>query len=146
MPVFKSVSPAGLARKLLKERSVNGRNSMGSEIPALKALVWNGGAQLELGSCSTFTSKKFAGVSWKAIPAGEYGDAVYQGRVPGALAHLTPVAGQSVFLGVTPGELSLEVPDESINAIIKIGQAAPAEGTTGPCHDLIIEFEVISVP
>ena len=45
MPVFKTVSPAGLAKKLLKERSVNGRNSMPVEIPANKVLVWNGGGQ-----------------------------------------------------------------------------------------------------
>lgn len=145
MPVFKTVSPAGLQKKILESNGKYAKNTSGATIPANAVCSWKTAGELQLAEADGLTANTFAGVAYQAIPDGAFGLVVRSGKLPGALTSLSPTAGQPVFLSATPGLLTLDTSTfPPGDAILRIGFAEPPDNTVGAGVDLLIEFELVA--
>ena len=118
-------------------------NSTGSLILPFKAVAWLDDNTITLADADVVGITDFAGVTVSSIANGAYGKILKMGELPNALAGLGAVAGQPVYLGVTPGELTLTAP--TTGAILRIGFAEPPSGSiSGDATSLFVNPQLIS--
>jgi len=118
-------------------------NNTGSLILAFKAVAWLDDNSIVLADADVVGITDFAGVTVSSITNGSYGKILKMGELPNALAGLGAIAGQPVYLGTTPGELTLTPP--TIGAILRIGFAEPPSGSvSGDATSLFINPQLIS--
>lgn len=143
MPVYKTVTPTAQALAILQSNGKYAKNNTGATIPAGSVCSWTNTSTLQLGEADNMTADTFAGVAYQDIPNNAFGLVVRAGKIPGVVANLAPVAGQPVFLSVTPGQMTLTAPPD-YDATSRIGFAEPPDNATGLATDLFVEFELIS--
>lgn len=143
MAVYKTTSPGAVALAILQANGKYAKNMTGSTLAAGSVCSWTNTSTLQLAEADNMTADTFAGVVYQDIPNNAFGLVVRAGKIPGVVAGLTPVAGQPVFLDVTPGRLTLTPPPD-YDATSRIGFAEPPDNATGLATDLFIEFELIS--
>jgi hypothetical protein len=118
-------------------------NKSGGLILPFKAVAWKDDNSVALADADGIGLDDFAGVTQAGIANLGYGVIYKVGEVPGALVGKGAIAGQSVFLSSTPGELTLIAPPTGV--IFRIGRAEPPSGgATGEATSLFIDPQVIS--
>ena len=144
MAVTATVTPAGLAKAILESNGRYAVNSTGSTIVLGAVTAWTTTGFLELGEADAMTGDTFAGVAYQDIPDATAGLVVRFGKIPGVLAGLSPIAGQPVYLSTTPGQMTLDISGlDPIDAISRIGFAAPPDGGSGTAVDLVVDYQLI---
>lgn len=144
MPVFKTVSPAGLASAILAASGKFCLNSSGATLAAFRVVAWTPSGSLILAD-PTSPPINVPGILYAATANGSYGLVLHDGKVPGAAVGLGASAGQPIFLSETPGMLTLNTSSFNPNsAIIQVGFAAPADNTTTPITDILLDLVQIS--
>jgi hypothetical protein len=122
-------------------------NSTGSAIPAGKVVAWNNDGTVSLADANTMSISDFAGITETTIPDTMYGYVVKSGFVTGILASLFPIPGAQVYLGETPGELTLTAPTGLTDTVYQIGTAEPPDGVAQTnATDLFIQLQIIAQP
>lgn len=150
MPFFRYVTEARLAHDLAELQlnaagnSKSVKNGSGASIAINKAVAWLDNGTITLASAQTSSVTDVAGITLAAIANGVFGNIAKGGNVPGVLAGMSATPGQDVFLGNTPGEITLTAPTGN-SSIIKLGRAEPAPGSpTGQATDLFFAPEEIA--
>lgn len=145
MAVYKTVTPTGQALAILEANGKYAKNGTGATIPQFRACAWVNNSTVKLADADDMSADEFAGVSFQAIPSAAFGLVLRSGKVPGALAGLSAVAGQPVYLSPTAGLLALSTVGFPPSAIIfRVGFAEPPDNSAGPADDLLIEFELLT--
>lgn len=122
-------------------------NDTGVTIPANAATSWLDDGSVDLADPGVMALEDFAGVTVSAIPAGQYGAVYKGGNCPNVLSTLGALPGQKVYLGVTPGSLTLTSPNPLSYAVVQVGIAEPPTGFKTPnAVDLFMDLELISEP
>lgn len=143
MPVFKTVTPAGLEKRLSKVEGKYGKNNSLATITKFTACSWGSTGALQKASSLLDGYATIAGITQDDILPGAQGVVRYSGVVIGALVGMGAQPNQEVFLSTIPGQMTLTPPPPE-SGIIRIGFAQPAEGVTdGSATDLLVEFEII---
>lgn len=118
-------------------------NKSGALILPFKAVAWLDDNSVSLADADGLGLDDFAGVTQDGIAHLGYGIIHKIGEVPNALIGLGALAGQPVFLGRNPGELTLTPP--TVGTIFRIGRAEPPSGThQGEATSLFIDPQIIS--
>lgn len=147
MPVFRTVSPAGLAKAIKESNGRYALNNTGSTLSQFTVVAWSNGGSMIPASAVGLATDELAGVLLTSVANGQYGLAMHSGKLPGAVASLGAFPGQAVFLDEVPGKMTLDTSGfQPTSAIIRIGFAEPADNTPGSAVDLTLSIEVISQP
>lgn len=118
-------------------------NKSGALILPFKAVAWEDDNSVNLADSDGLGLDDFAGVTQDGIAHLGYGIIHKIGEVPNALIGLGAIAGQPVFLGSVPGQLTLTPPTSG--TIFRIGRAEPPSGAhTGEATSLFIDPQIIS--
>ncbi len=118
-------------------------NKTGSLIFPFKAVAWKDDNSIALADADGIGVDDFAGITQSGISNLGYGLVYKVGEVPGALVGKGAVAGQSVYLSTTPGELTLTAPLSG--TVFRIGRAEPPSGgAEGEATSLFIDPQIIS--
>jgi hypothetical protein len=145
MPVFRSVTKAGLDVRLGDEFGRQAKNQTGQPIAAFRVCAWEDDNSIVLASAVGANTSDIAGVTTAAIPNLQKGLVQRIGRVKNALAGLGAIAGQSIFLSETPGELTLIAPTVINSSIIRVGTAEPSDDSLiTEAADLLLNIDIIS--
>jgi hypothetical protein len=118
-------------------------NKSGALILPFKAVAWEDDNSVNLADADGIGLDDFAGVTQDGIAHLGYGIIHKLGEVPNALLGMAAIAGQPVFLGAVPGQLTLTPP--IAGTIFRIGRAEPPSGAhTGEATSLFIDPQIIS--
>jgi hypothetical protein len=104
------------------------KNTTGAVIPQFSVLAWLDDGTVTLGDANIMAISDFAGVTLEAINDTEVGRAAKLGDVPGAVASLGATVGDYVYMGETPGTMSLVAPPGLNDTILILGRAEPSSG------------------
>ena len=125
----------------------NYKNTTGITIPAGSALAFLDDGTIALADANIVTLSDFAGISLAAIPNNAFGQVLKLGNAAGVVSGLSAVPGAPVYLGETPGTLTLTAPVGLSDTILRVGRAEPPDGVaTSAADDLFIAPEVIVEP
>jgi len=118
-------------------------NKSGALIMPFKAVAWVDDNSVVPADADGIGIADFAGVTQDGIAHLGYGKIHKLGEVPGALVGFGAVAGQPVYLGDIPGQISLIAPTSG--TIFRIGFAEPPGGAhTGEATSLFIDPQIIA--
>lgn len=118
-------------------------NRSGALILPFKVVAWLDDNSVTLADADEIGITDFAGVTQDGISHLGYGKIHKIGEVPGALVGMSAIAGQPVYLGSNPGELTLIAPTNG--TIFRIGFAEPPSGAhTGEATSLFIDPQLIA--
>lgn len=145
MPVTKTVTVSGQSLAILQSNGKMAKNTTGTTLTAGTVCTWKNTGELQRGEADNITADTFAGVVYQDIPNNAFGLVVRTGKLPGVIASLNAVAGQSVFLSTSPGLMTLTTSGfAETDAIHRVGFAEPPDNATGLAVDLFIQFELIA--
>lgn len=118
-------------------------NKSGALILPFKAVAWEDDNSVNLADADGLGLDDFAGVTQDGIAHLGYGIIHKLGEVPSALLGMGAVAGQPVYLGAVPGQLTLTPP--ATGTVFRVGRAEPPSGAhTGEATSLFIDPQIIS--
>lgn len=122
------------------------QNGSASPLQSGSAIAWNASNQVVLADPANFNSSDSLGILIESTLPSAYGDVRYSGIVPDVCTTLGAVAGNPVFLSLTPGELTTNPSSNPLHSIVRMGYAVPKSGTTGPVTDLLLDVAIIFAP
>jgi len=137
------ISVTGSAASALTKRYLN---SSGIAIPLNKVVAFLNDGSIVLADANIPGISDLSGITTENIPHGSYGSVIKSGNVSGILTGLGADNGDRVFMGETPGEISLTPPLALTDTIIALGRAEPADGVSGASVDLYLHPEVVAEP
>jgi len=141
------LDPSDVQNLIDADKLKSQRNGSGITIPALRLVAWKNTSEIEMAAANDITLSDIAGVTLASIISGAFGSIQTTGTIPEACGALGAIAGQTVYLSAsTPGLMTLIPSSAPTDAIVRIGYAVPASGTTGAAVDLLLDFEILYSP